>query len=266
MSSSRREFLRTSIAGAALATLGKVPSLGAAKEPIVGMMFPPANYQVPPEARQLYPSGVTFLAQGLGLERMTPAEYDRIVPRIGPAALTLKNQGAQAISIMGTSLTFYKGAAFNQELIDQVTKATGLPATSMSSAIVHGLKAVGAKRIAVATAYTDIVNDRLRIFLEESGFTVLGVKGLNIESFADAPPVTQEGLEKFSAGVFDSLPKADALAISCGALKTLDLLVPLEGHCKVPVISSTPHAFWDAVRMVGLTGQSKGFGRLLDRA
>jgi arylmalonate decarboxylase len=266
MSRSRREFLRTSIAGAALATFGKAPTLDAAEQPIIGMMFPPANYQVPPDARRLYPSGVTFLAQGLGLERMTPAEYDRIVPRIGPAAQTLQSQGAQVISIMGTSLTFYKGAAFNQQLIDQVTKATGLPATSMSSAIVHGLKAVNAKRIAVATAYTDVVNDRLRNFLQESGFTVLGIKGLNIERFEDAPPVTDEGLRNFSAGVFDAFPKADALAISCGALKTLDLLVPLEQHCKVPVISSTPHAFWDAVRMVGLSGQSKGFGRLLERA
>jgi arylmalonate decarboxylase len=259
----RREFLITSLAAAAAA---RIPDLRAATEPVVGMMFPPANYQVPPEAHRLYPSGVKFLAQGLGLERMTPAEYDRIVPRIGPAALKLKEQGAQAISIMGTSLTFYKGAAFNQELIDQVKKSTGLPATSMSTAIVNGLKAVNAKRVTVATAYTDVVNDRLRNFLEESGFTVVGIKGLNIERFADAPPVTDEGLQKFTASVFDAYPKVDALAISCGALKTLDLLVPLEQHCKIPVISSTPHAFWDAVRLVGLTGRSKGFGKLLDRA
>lgn len=253
------------MAGATAAFVARNSSLGAAQDPVIGMMFPPANYPVPPEARRLYPSGVTFLAQGLGLERMTPAEYDRIVPRIGPAALTLKSQGAQAISIMGTSLTFYKGAAFNQELVDQVTKATGLPATSMSSAIVHALNAVNAKRIAVATAYTDVVNDRLRVFLEESGFTVLGIQGLNIERFADAPPVTDERLKTFSMGVFDRYRKADALAISCGALKTLDLLVPLEQHCNVPVISSTPHAFWDAVRLVGLSGESHGFGRLLDR-
>ncbi len=260
---SRRQFLTTSLGAAVAAGLPRVRAAGA---PVIGMMFPPANYQVPPDARRLYPSGVTFLAEGLGLERMTPAEYDRIVPRIGPAARALKQRGAQAISIMGTSLTFYKGAAFNQQLIDEVTQATGLPATSMSSAIVHGLQAVRAKRIAVATAYTDVVNDRLRRFLEESGFTVLGVKGLNIVRFADAPPVTDEGLRTFSAGVFDAFPDADALAISCGALKTLDLIVPLEQHCKVPVISSTPHAFWDAVKMVGLSGQSRGFGRLLDRA
>jgi arylmalonate decarboxylase len=230
------------------------------------MIFPPANYQIPPEAHRLYPTGVRFLPRGVGLERMTPDAYDRVVDKIVPAAESLAKEGAQAISIMGTSLTFYKGAAFNQQLIDQVKKATGLPTTSMSTAIVQAARAVGARRIAVATAYADVVNERLRLFLEESGFTVLGVKGLGIERFEDAPPVTQEGLQKFSASVYDSMPTADALVISCGALKTLDLLVPLETHCKVPVISSTPHAFWDAVRMVGLSGQSKGFGRLLDRA
>ena len=61
------------------------------------------------------------------------------------------------------------------------------------------------------------------------------------------------------------MPKADTLLISCGALKTLDILVPLEALLQGPVISSTPHAFWNAVRLVGLTGQSKEFGRLLDR-
>jgi arylmalonate decarboxylase len=266
MGASRREFLRAGVAGAAIAAVGKVPSLGAAKDPVIGMIFPPANYQIPPEAHRLYPAGVRFLPRGVGLERMTPDAYDRVVDKIVPAAESLAKEGAQAISIMGTSLTFYKGAAFNQQLIDQVKNATGLPTTSMSTAIVQATRAVGARRIAVATAYADVVNERLRLFLEESGFMVLGVKGLGIERFEDAPPVTQEGLQKFSASVYDSMPTADALVISCGALKTLDLLVPLETHCKVPVISSTPHAFWDAVRMVGLSGQSKGFGRLLDRA
>src|SRR3979490_3210250 len=110
-------------------------------EPALGLILPPANRPLPPEASTLYPSGIRFLVECLGLERMTPEGYEGVIGKIVPAAERLAAAGAQAIGIMGTSLTFYKGAAFNQELIDQVTKATGLPATSMSSAIVHGLKA-----------------------------------------------------------------------------------------------------------------------------
>jgi arylmalonate decarboxylase len=140
MHTSRREFLQVSAAG-----LAAVTSVSAA-EPVLGMIFPPANYPVPPEAKLMYPKGVRFLAEGVGLERMTPEGYDHAVPKILPAAEKLAKQGANAISIMGTSLTFYKGAAFNNDLISAVAKATGLPATSMSRGIVEGLKAVGAKR------------------------------------------------------------------------------------------------------------------------
>src|SRR5579872_7349249 len=149
MQTSRRRFLQTAAVAAIAAPLAS------SAEPVLGMIFPPANYPVPPEAKELYPSGVKFLAKGLAFHGMTIESYDEAVPRIVPAALELKAQGATAISIMGTSLTFYKGAAFNQELIESVHKATGLPATSMSNGIVDGLRVAGAKKVTVATAYTD---------------------------------------------------------------------------------------------------------------
>jgi arylmalonate decarboxylase len=257
MIQSRREFLNIGCAGAAGA------ALAFSAEPVLGMIFPPANYPVPPEAKLLYPTGVRFLAEGVGLERMTPEGYDKVLDRIVPAAQKLAMQGANAISIMGTSLTFYKGAAFNKRLIDNVKKATGLPATSMSNGIVEGLRAAGARRVAVATAYNDEVNQRLQVFLQESGFEVLKVKGLGIERFEDRPPVTYDELLNFSAGVYESTPRADSLLISCGALKTLELLAPLEKRCKVPVVSSTPHAFWASVRLLGLSGRVKGYGSVL---
>jgi len=256
---SRREFLQIGGAAAACAALGR------AADPVLGMIFPPAGYPVPPEARMLYPSGVGFLAEGVGLERMTPAEYDRVFGRIVPVAEKMVKQGANAISVMGTSLTFYKGAAYNQQLIDTIKKATGLPATTMSTGIVEGLRGVGARRIAVATAYNDVVNQRLRVFLEESGFEVLKVKGLGIERFEDSPPVTQDGLLQFSAEVWESAREADSLLISCGALKTLELLVPLEKRCQAPVVSSTPHALRAGVRLLGLSGRAPGFGSLLEK-
>lgn len=258
--SSRRDFLKVGTAGAASA------AAGLAAEPVVGLIFPPANYPLPPEAQRMYPSGVKFLAEGVGLERMTPEGYDKVVDKIVPTAAKLAKAGANAISVMGTSLTFYKGAAFNEQLQSSITKATGLRSTTMSTAIVEGLRAVGGRRVAVATAYNEVVNQRLRVFLEESGFEVLTVKGLGIERFEDSPPVTQDGLLKFSAGVRESVPKADSLLISCGALKTLEILAPLEQRCKVPVVSSLPHAFWASVRLVGLSGQAKGYGSLLARA
>jgi len=262
---SRRDFLKFASAGAALAAFGSRCLSAAQGQPTLGLILPPANLPVPPEAYEMYPAGVQFLALGLGLDRMTPEGYDHVVDRIVPAAKKLAADGANAVDVMGTSLTFYKGAAFNQQLKESITKATGLPATTMSTAIVEGLKAVGGHRLAVATAYNDEVNRRLHTFLAESGFEVLALKGLGIERFEDRPPVTQAELIQFTSSVWKTAPKADAILISCGALKTLEILAPLEKRCGVPVVSSLPHALWAGVRLLGLNGRAPGYGTLLSK-
>jgi arylmalonate decarboxylase len=255
MIASRRQFVHT--VAAATLTAPLIP----AAQGVLGMIFPPAGYPVPPEATSLYPSGVAFLAEGLAFNGMTIESYDEAVPRIVPAALKLKERGATAISIMGTSLTFYKGAAFNRELIGRVREATGLPATSMSAGIVDGLKVAGARRVAVATAYTPVVNATLERFLKESGFEVAGIQGLNLIRATGA--VTQEQLYEFAVASFSAAPKADTLLVSCGGLKTIDLLVRLEARCKVPVVSSTPHALMNGVRLLGINPRVEGYGSVL---
>jgi arylmalonate decarboxylase len=241
-------------------------ALPAAGDPILGLIFPPAGRGVPEEGLSMYPTGVKFITTGLGLKTMTPAGYDAVIDRIPPAGQTLAKEGAKAIVLMGTSLSFYRGAAFNRTLRERLQKATGLPCTTMSTAVVEGLKAVGGHRLAVATAYDDEVNGRLRRFLTESGFEVLAVKGLGIEKVEDVDKVTQGGLLKFCAGVRETAPKADAMLVSCGGLRTLEILAPLEKRTGIPAVSSTPHALWAGVRLLGLSGRAPGFGTLLSKS
>src|SRR5580698_1823773 len=259
MTTSRREFLKASAVSMAGATLAQ------ASEPTLGLIFP-VTRPVPPEGLAMYPSGVTFITIGLGLKTMTPEGYDAVIDRIGPAAEKLAAEGANAIVLMGTSLSFYKGAAFNQRLTETLKKATGLPATTMSTGVIEGLKTVGAKRVVAATAYDDEVNRRLQAFLKESGFEVLGVKGLGIEKVEDVDRVTQDGLLKFCVGVRETQPHANTILVSCGGLRTLEILAPLEQQGHIPAISSTPHALWAGVRLLGLSGRAPGFGMLLSKS
>ena len=167
MNLSRRELLQACVAIGAGARLG-----AAAAPPLLGLIAPPADYPIPAEGLALYDSTIRFTVIGLGLQTMTPAGYDSVIDKIVPAAVELEKRGATAIDLLGTSLTFYRGAAFNEKLLDDIRKATGLKATSMSTAVVDGLRAVGAKRVAAATAYNEEVNRRLNAFLGESGFEV----------------------------------------------------------------------------------------------
>src|SRR5438477_3303069 len=122
-------------------------------ESVLGLILPPAPRPIPAEAAALYPN-VRFEAEWLGLREMTPAGYESVIERIEPAAQKLAAKGAQAIALMGTSLTFYKGTEFNRQLAAAIHGVTGLPVTTMSTAVVEGLHAVGGKRIGVAKAYS----------------------------------------------------------------------------------------------------------------
>jgi arylmalonate decarboxylase len=257
MTNSRRDFLKIATAGATCAQL----AVSATQEPTVGLIFPPANYPMPPEVHKMYPSGIRFLGIGVGLPSMTPEGYDSVIDKIVPSALELKKQGANVISVFGSSLTFYKGVAFNKQLSDAVTKATGLPATTQTNGLVEGLRLAGARRLAIATAYNEEVTSRLVAFMRESGFEVVKAKGLGIA--LNIPQAAQDGLEDFSAGVKESAPSADALLVSCGGLHTLDLLVPLEKRCKVPVVSSQPHGLWNVVKLLGVNARVEGYGSVL---
>jgi arylmalonate decarboxylase len=214
----------------------------------------------------MYPAGVRFVVESLARPGDPPltgtlATYEKLQDRIVPAAVALADKGAEAILLLATSVTFYKGAAHNAHLIDEIRRATRLPATTMSSAIVDGLRLMGSKRLAVATGYTEEVNAQFRAFLEESGFEVLTIKGLGLVT----PPenLTNDDLEKSVVDVFRAAPRADALVVAFASRRTLELILPLEKRCNVPVVSARPHAFWAGVRLLGLKGSVQGFGRVL---
>ncbi len=254
----RRDILKSVAAGAAVNTSG------AAGPPTLGLLLP-VESTIPPEAGILYPRGVRFRSASLGLAKMTPDGYDQVLDRIAPMAKVLAQEGATAITLMGTSLSFYKGSAFNRELTERIVQASDCPAVTMSTAVIEGLRSVGGRRLAVATAYNEEVNRRLRAFLEEEGFEVRLIRGLGVERVEDIYGVTSDGLLKFCVDVFTAAHDSDALLVSCGGLHTLDLLEPLEHHCKVPVVSSLPHALRAGVRLLGLNHPVQGHGMLLSK-
>jgi arylmalonate decarboxylase len=230
--------------------------------PTIGLIVPTAAGEVPADGPKLYPEGVRFVAAGLGLQRLTPEGYDSVIDRVGELAGDLAAQGVEAVALMGTSLSFYKGYAFNEQLKDTIRAASGLPATTMSTGVVEGLRAMGVRRVAVGTAYIDEVNNRLRQFLTDSGFEVGAVQGLGIDVVGEARNVSEADLVALGEQALAASPGADGILISCGGLRTLGVTVPLEDATGLPVVSSTPAAFWSAVRLVGHGGDAPGYGLL----
>ena len=152
----------------------------------IGLVVPFATDKVPVEGPMMYPD-VTFIPRGVGVRALTPEGYDAAWDGILPAAKELAKLGIDAIMVIGTSLTFYRGYEAHQQLLEQLRQETGLPVSTMTEAVVDGLRAVGAKRVAVATAYSDVVNNRLADFLRRVRLRGDGDEGLRHRSTSAAP-------------------------------------------------------------------------------
>ncbi|MDH6593210.1 arylmalonate decarboxylase [Variovorax sp. TBS-050B] len=230
--------------------------------PHLGLIVPPAAGAVPVDGPLLYGDRIRFSALGLGLGEISTRGYTEVIDSVVEKAVALRAQGVSAVSLMGTSLSFFRGAAFNAELQAEMARATGLPCTTMSNAIVGALRHLGVRRVAVATAYIDEVNAQLRRYLEDSGFEPLALEGLAISDVQAVGRVPTQVLVDLCLRVFDAQPGADGILISCGGLVTLDAVREVEAQLGVPVVSSSPAGFWDLVRTAGLDARALGKGRL----
>ena len=141
--------------------------------------------------------------------------------------------------------------------------APNAKATSLITGVIRALKQVGAQRIVVATPYLDEVNQREVDYLEQAGFEVISLRGLNLEKDSDMVRVAPDYITEFALA--QDHPDADAIFVSCGALRTLDVIAEIESRAGKPAICSNQAMIWDCLRLAGIDDQYSGYGCLLSK-
>jgi maleate isomerase len=134
-------------------------------------------------------------------------------------------------------------------------------ATSLITGVIRALTAVQARRIVIATPYLDEVNQLEVDYLEQAGFEVISICGLNLEKDSDMVRVAPDYITEFALA--QDHPEADAIFVSCGALRTLDVIGEIEARAGKPAICSNQAMIWDCLCLAGIDDRFDGFGRLL---
>ncbi len=193
-------------------------------------------------------------------DSITNENLAAIAPELTTAAQTLLPDGSlDVVSYACTSGSLVIGAERVEELLK--AGAPGARASSLIAAVIRALRAVDARKIVVATPYLDEVNTAERDYLEKAGFEVLDIEGLNLEKDSDMVRVAPEFILEFAASI--DRPDADAIFISCGALRSIDIITDLEARCGKPVITSNQAMAWDVLALAGIDEPVDGFGGLL---
>lgn len=175
------------------------------------------------------------------------------------AARILPDDGLDVICLACTSGSVAVGE--ETALVQLQTGAPGAKATTLAGSVRKALAALGARRLAVATPYRDELNGGIARYLLNAGFELAEIQGLNLDYDRDMIRVSPEFLIEFASAV--DRPDADAVLVSCGALRTLDVLEVIEERLGKPVVCSNQAMLWDCLRLAGVEDRLPGLGRLL---
>lgn len=209
----------------------------------------------------------TLCPQGVGMhftrapnpDSITVETLIRQAEDLAPAAATLLPDGSlDVICYACTSGSLVIGET---RVFAELRKgAPNAKTTSLISGVIQALRILGVRKIAVATPYLDEINDREADYLAAAGFEVTQIQGLNLEKDSDMIRVKPDFIADFAASV-DS-PEAEAVFISCGALRSLEIVEELEKRLGKPVVCSNQAMIWNCLRLAGIDDRIDGYGQL----
>jgi maleate isomerase len=168
------------------------------------------------------------------------------------------------VDVIGYGCTaggFLKGPEGDRKVGAEIAAATGIPVATSAAAVADALRAVGARRVGVASPYAAWLNDRVRTYLEADGFEVVAIQGLGTEAHST---ITLERVEALAAEV--NRPEAQAIFISCSNFRTLEIIEALEDRFAKPVVTSNASSMWKMLRLMDDRRAIPGAGRLFRAA
>ena len=163
------------------------------------------------------------------------------------AARMLAHAKVDVIAWNGTSAGWL-GFDRDEALVEAITAATGIPATTAMLAIDTLLRRMNAQRLAIVTPYTDDVQAKIVANYEASGFTCVAERHAGLrDNFAFAELAPAE-IEAMLLAVAEARP--DAIAAICTNMDASALAPAVETRLGIPVLDSIACTLWGAMDLL----------------
>ena len=227
----------------------------------IGVISLATDINIEQDLRRIYPSTVEiFTSRVRNINPLTILNLRSMAPGIGIAADTiLPGTKLSAMLFACTSGAVAIGIDRVEELIHQ--SCPGVPVTNPLTAALGAFRSLGAQRISILTPYTEAVNKELALQFRGLGVEVLNIAGFGYEDDTAMTYIAPRDIADAALQICD--PSADALFISCTALRASLVIDAIERRLGKPVISSNQALVWHSLHLIGYQQPITGFGRLL---
>ena len=228
----------------------------------VGLIILATDHTSEPDFRRMVASeriGV-YVARIPYKNPTTPENLRKMQPELAAgAALILPDETLDAICYSCTSASVVIGDAEIEAAIQSAK--SGVPVVTPPMAGVRGLKALGAKKISIVTPYTVETSRPMAAYFAARGFDILSFTCLGFEDDREMARIAPTAIVELAREAMHA--EAEALFVSCTALRGALAITGMEEAIGRPVVSSNQASAWNCLRLCGDETSLPKFGRLM---
>ena len=190
----------------------------------------------------------------------TPDNLRRMQPRLSEgAALILPDETLDAICFSCTSASVVIGDAEVEAAIQSAKP--GIPVVTPPLAAVAGLHALGARRMSILTPYTVETSTPMAAYFTDHGLDIARFTCLGFEDDREMARIKPASLVE--AAIAAMADDAEALFISCTALRSAAIVPEIERAIGRPVVTSNLATAWQCLRLCGVDTPRPQWGSLM---
>lgn len=190
----------------------------------------------------------------------TPENLRAMQPSLTQTAgLILPGEPLDALCYSCTSASVVIG----DEAVEQALLAgkPGVPVVTPPGAAVKGLRAFGARRISMLTPYTVETTRPMAAYFAAKGFDLASVTCLGFDDDREMARIAPADLVDLAREAMAD--DADALFVSCTALRAASVAAEIEAAIGRPVVTSNQASAWMCLRLCGDETARPEYGRLM---
>jgi maleate isomerase len=170
----------------------------------------------------------------------------------------------ETVFLLQTSASLFADG-YDEDVTRRIGAAAKVPAFTSAMAIGEAMQALGKKRVALVSPYSEPVNANARRYYEgRYGLSIVALEGFAAtDSYAIGnlgPELARDAFARIDR------PEIEAFIVPGGNFPTMASIPAWEREFNKPVVTTNQAAFWAVTRRLGSKDRFPGLGRLLEQA
>lgn len=227
-----------------------------------GVLIPSTNTTVEIEYNRLLPPELQVHVGRLGKREDTPFLPSRD-DDIDYQSKLLGSAKVEVVSLAQTSASLFDDN-YDERTKQRMTAGAGVPSLTSAEAIGRAVRALGARRIALVSPYSEEVLGRAQRYYETRyDLEVVSMEGFGAtDAYAIGSLSADHATDAFAR---IDRPEVEVLVVPGGNFPTMSFIVKWEEQFQKPVITTNQAALWAMMEVMHIEASLPGLGRLLER-